>query len=222
MNDALGIPGDLQVWEFCHPLFRRGKPHLLASIRRKPTRQTGHEDGRFASLNEEQATPSSKAGWMHDLGPGPSRGHSQPKHIRVPRHRMYGLQDRPKEEETRQHIPSGSNRGPGGSENAGRSPPLDPLNRRSLPDPVVPLPSARSDLRQSPYRYELPQASAVEALSLRVSVLEDQVRQLADLLHSERVSHLRTSLDFTSYLSKIIEWTEARQRQSLASVSPSS
>ncbi|GMK54737.1 hypothetical protein CspeluHIS016_0113230 [Cutaneotrichosporon spelunceum] len=39
---------DPQAWEFRHPLFRRGEPHLLASIKRKSNRQ-----------NQDNAPPSS-------------------------------------------------------------------------------------------------------------------------------------------------------------------
>ena len=193
------------MWEFCHPLFRRGEPHLLASMKRKSTRPTGQEDEHFASSIEEQATPSAKAGWMHDASPGPLRAHSQPKDNRVSRRQIY-------EEETQRHAPTGSTHDSAGAAFIGRPPPLDPINKRSRPDPIATLPSARTDLRHSPYGSQASQLSGAEALSFRVSVLEDQIQQLADLLHNERIDHLRSSLDLTSYLSRMNEWTEARQR----------
>ncbi|WWD03545.1 hypothetical protein V865_001598 [Kwoniella europaea PYCC6329] len=55
VNDIYTTSVDPQAWEFRHSLFRRGEPHLLASIKRKSSRPSAHDGGQPISPTEETA-----------------------------------------------------------------------------------------------------------------------------------------------------------------------
>nr|XP_019003326.1 uncharacterized protein I203_04364 [Kwoniella mangroviensis CBS 8507]OCF66787.1 hypothetical protein I203_04364 [Kwoniella mangroviensis CBS 8507] len=70
VNDIYTTSVDPQAWEFRHNLFRRGEPHLLASIKRKSSRPSVHDGGQPISPTEETAELSRPvAGWMRDVPP---------------------------------------------------------------------------------------------------------------------------------------------------------
>ncbi|WVQ67087.1 uncharacterized protein L199_005281 [Kwoniella botswanensis] len=70
VNDIYTTSVDPQAWEFRHNLFRRGEPHLLASIKRKSSRPSAHDGGQPISPTGETAELSRPAaGWMRDVPP---------------------------------------------------------------------------------------------------------------------------------------------------------
>ncbi|ORY26717.1 HSF-type DNA-binding-domain-containing protein, partial [Naematelia encephala] len=63
VNDLQATTSDPQAWEFRHPLFRRGEPHLLASIKRKSTRPNASDT---THSPPEDDGKGGIAGWMSD------------------------------------------------------------------------------------------------------------------------------------------------------------
>nr|XP_019044244.1 hypothetical protein I302_07527 [Kwoniella bestiolae CBS 10118]OCF23174.1 hypothetical protein I302_07527 [Kwoniella bestiolae CBS 10118] len=84
VNDIYTTSVDPQAWEFRHSLFRRGEPHLLASIKRKSSRPSAHEGGQPISPTEETAELGRPiAGWMRDAPP-PPQGNPQALRLSSP------------------------------------------------------------------------------------------------------------------------------------------
>ncbi|RXK37767.1 hypothetical protein M231_04923 [Tremella mesenterica] len=217
VNDVFATTSDPQAWEFRHPLFRRGEPHLLASIKRKSTRPN-HAD-KEATSPEEAETPRAVAGWMRererDRAPG-WRSSPPPQEYAG---RVYGYNMQTGE--TVVPRPSEPNRGPS-SLSLDSHPPLSASLRqqqseapRYHPDPNrPPLPPQHfAGFPESPYYPQPPTShpSPAEALVAQVTSLEDRVMRLTELLNRERVDHARSSLDFASYLSKIAGWIGVQQ-----------
>lgn len=70
VNDMYASSSDPQAWEFRHPLFRRGEPQLLASIKRKSTRTSAADSGHTAhSEADELERPGPTPAWMRDHMP---------------------------------------------------------------------------------------------------------------------------------------------------------
>ncbi|ORX40677.1 hypothetical protein BD324DRAFT_15378 [Kockovaella imperatae] len=79
VNDLFATTSDPGAWEFRHPLFRRGEPHLLASIKRKTTRPTT-ADGPNSPPDDSDTGSRAVAGWMLDSpavsAPRPGSSHA--------------------------------------------------------------------------------------------------------------------------------------------------
>jgi len=215
VNDLLATTTDPGAWEFRHPLFRRGEPQLLASIKRKTTRNATQEGSvPLASPIEEYDQAKAMAGWMRDAHHGGSnRGNSPPRDRealmltsvrRAPGYEKLSL--------------SGSSQAesPPASGHYGAPPNLVriPLSMDTSPQPRHQShpshPAATAHFSQagfsgSPY-YPQPQPSPVDMLSGQVAALEDRVQRLTDTLSTERVDNVRSHLDLTSYLLQLSGW----------------
>lgn len=80
---------------------------------------------------------------------------------------------------------------------------------KSHPDPNRPTLSGtrHAVLPESPFYPQQAHPSPVAALSDQVAMLEDRVQRLTELLNAERIDHTRGSLDLTSYLMQVLDWT---------------
>ena len=236
VNDLFATTTDPGAWEFRHPLFRRGEPQLLASIKRKTTRPSNADGGALASPTEEYDQNRAMAGWMRESG-GPNMGgggyrNSPPrdKPMGGPppqgRPKVYGYNAQTGETITPRHPGEGPRPtsrghqwdGPPGHSSRMTMPPPPPgiehgAQQRYHPEASRPSLSSRFaplGYPDSPYHPQ-PHHSPTEALSTQVATLEDRVQRLAEVLNGERLDNIRSNLDFTSYLLQLIGWLDDKQ-----------
>ncbi|KLT38764.1 hypothetical protein CC85DRAFT_289209 [Cutaneotrichosporon oleaginosum] len=173
---------DPQAWEFRHPLFRRGEPHLLASIKRKSNRQ--NQDVPHSSThpttspNEDETKPIV---WN-------STAHAVPRYSPPTRDypssaRSYFGQPRPPSREFDANLPS-----------MGTTSSLPPHGRQYHSESSV----TRSETA-------FPQANSSrlgvnDTLSNQVSSLQDTVNRLHHALGTERADNARNNMELTSIL----------------------
>ncbi|WWC71923.1 uncharacterized protein I206_105882 [Kwoniella pini CBS 10737] len=233
VNDIYTTTIDPQAWEFRHSLFRRGEPHLLASIKRKSSRPSANDGGQPISPTED-VTELVKpvAGWMRDM-PGQSGPlTSQPNVLRLAsppqgqRSIVYPYSG-PNEDsrptttgglwESRQ--PSSHGNGPPPLSSNRMPPPLqDQTNLRDQshiprfhPDSARPPLSGQRFLPtggfpDSPYYSQRGEPPSVEALYCQITALEDKLQKMTEVLNHDRIEHVRYNLDFTSYLLQMSGW----------------
>lgn len=216
-------------------MFRRGEPHLLASIKRKTTRPSNADEGRpLVSPTEELDGPKMVAGWMNHGSTYPQtsfRTNSPPpRDIPAPGSRSHGFgwdsrSGDPPRGVHDERRPSSKGYPWETSQLAARMPrPPEPQRY----DPSRPsLPAQRyapPGYPDSPF-YPQPQHSPVDALSGQVATLEDRVQRLTETLNAERIDNVRSNIDFTSYLLQLTGWVgegkgECRRRGSCSRAAP--
>ncbi|OCF38148.1 hypothetical protein I316_00372 [Kwoniella heveanensis BCC8398] len=226
VNDIYSTSTDPQAWEFRHSLFRRGEPHLLASIKRKSSRPSTHDGAQPISPTEEPPdAPKPVAGWMREGGPAAFRLTSPPPGPRVifP----YQNQNHNQNEGPRPASRGGlwESRQPGPPHSAQQqqrmlppdTQPPQPQSQqpRFHPDPTRPPLSAQRFLPPAyPDGALCPPPSQVvsgDSLAGQVTVLEEKVQKLTEILNNDRVEHVRSNLDFTSYLLQMVGWAAGDQ-----------
>ncbi|WVF73027.1 hypothetical protein IAT40_007845 [Kwoniella sp. CBS 6097] len=234
VNDIYSTSTDPQAWEFRHSLFRKGEPHLLASIKRKSSRPSAHDGAQPISPTEEPPdAPKPVAGWMREAGPAAFRLTSPPHGPRVvfpypnQNHNQNQVEDpRPASRgglwESRQPGP------PYPTQQQQRMPPPDaqpvppgqsaqPQHQqpRFHPDPNRPPLSAQRFLPpafpEGPLFAQSSLASPAESLSSQVTILEEKLQKLTEILNNDRVEHVRSNIDFTSYLLQMVGWAAGDQ-----------
>nr|ODO00462.1 hypothetical protein L204_02456 [Cryptococcus depauperatus CBS 7855] len=196
VNDIYSTTTDPQAWEFRHSLFRRGEPLLLPSIKRKSSRPT--HDGLSLTSPTEDPPDMSKAvaGWMRDPYRTVSSPHSQQSSFYPYNDLGARKDDRP---------PS---RGGMWERQPRMLPPSDtPPPVRFHPDPSrPPLPAQRYHPMGYPESPIYGQSPMMDSLLAQVAMLEERVQRLQEVLNNDRVEHVRSSLDFTSYLLQMVGW----------------
>ncbi|WVO12463.1 hypothetical protein L204_100062 [Cryptococcus depauperatus] len=179
-----------------HSLFRRGEPLLLPSIKRKSSRPT--HDGLSLTSPTEDPPDMSKAvaGWMRDPYRTVSSPHSQQSSFYPYNDLGARKDDRP---------PS---RGGMWERQPRMLPPSDtPPPVRFHPDPSrPPLPAQRYHPMGYPESPIYGQSPMMDSLLAQVAMLEERVQRLQEVLNNDRVEHVRSSLDFTSYLLQMVGW----------------
>lgn len=213
VNDLFATTSDPQAWEFRHPLFRRGEPHLLASIKRKSARPTNTEAGQATSPTDD---PNEKvAGWMRpDLPYGST--HSPP---REPPSRVYGYNLQTGEtvlprgvDSQHRPISRGRSEFPGhhASTSVSSRSTYTPMTRFH-PDPgLQPLQGQRYGSYSDSNLYG---QSAMGDAHPQVAVLEDQVRRLSAAVNEERAENARNHLNTTSYMLQMLDWISGQTRE---------
>ncbi|KAK4687929.1 hypothetical protein P7C73_g2191, partial [Tremellales sp. Uapishka_1] len=210
VNDLFqSTAGDPQAWEFRHPLFRRGEPHLLASIKRKTTRGTNQADA-LASPTDDQPDPAPKAvaGWMKEPGQASFRVSSPPRDFGRPYPPREVEREMARERE-REDRPTSSGYW---SEPRPQLQPIRPHEgRRVHPDPArPPLSSHRYGMAasypDSPYYPQPSVPSPVEAFSTQIASLEEKLERLSSILNAERLEHVKGNLELTSSVLQMVGW----------------
>ncbi|WWC64681.1 uncharacterized protein I303_107292 [Kwoniella dejecticola CBS 10117] len=230
VNDIYTTTIDPQAWEFRHSLFRRGEPHLLASIKRKSSRPSAHDGGQPISPTEDMAELAKPvAGWMRDMPGQAGPPSSQPNVLRLASppqaQRNIVFPYSGPNEDNRPTTTAGlwesrqpSSHGNGPPPMTIRMPP--PLSDRPPqpqsqvpryhPDPSRPPLSAQRFLppnfSDSPYYPSRSDPVSVESLSNQVIVLEERLQRITEVLNHDRIEHVRYNLDFTSYLLQMVGW----------------
>ena len=219
-NDLYASTADPGAWEFRHPLFRRGEPLLLASIKRKTTPQSAQDGPQAASPTEDFETRT-VAGWMREP---PQHAISPPKETSMSsRPRVYGYNIQtgesitPGRPDDRPNPSRGSGWGSSIPQPSGRMPP--PVNAMRF-HPESSRPFSSSYRQQPPVYgesglYPQPQLSPVDPLSGRLTALEDLVQRLVESLHNERVERVRSRIDYNSHLMQLTKWIADPTRKSL-------
>lgn len=208
MNDLYATSNDPLAWEFRHPLFRQGEPHLLASIKRKTTRPP--TEGISPS---DEMSDRAVAGWMRDdpYGPGssPTLNALPPQSSGRLRPEVFGFNL--KTGETIQARPYEMTARPASKAfvadllRPATEPGSEPRKYHPRPPPSqarsVPAPNTITDTGQ--YPQPIP---PVAALTSQVAFLEERVAKLSETLSLERVESVRTHMDLLSYVMSITEW----------------
>lgn len=210
MNDLFATTSDPQAWEFRHPLFRRGEPHLLASIKRKSARPAHAEAGSATSPTDD---PGERiAGWMRPDRPYATAA-SPPRDSQGARVFGYNLQTGetvlPRNPIDSQHRPTSRGRW----DLAGHQPSASVSSRstdtpltRYHPDPSRPiLGTQRYGAHSDPSFFPATERSAADP-TRQLAALEDQVRKLTAVLNGERVDNARSHLNATSYMLQMLDW----------------
>lgn len=217
MNDLFATTSDPQAWEFRHPLFRRGEPHLLASIKRKSARPTLAEPGSATSPTDD---PNEKvAGWMRPDKPyGPPSSPPRDPHARVFGYNLNtGETVLPSTIDSR-HRPVSRGRWdvPNHQTTASVSSRSTdtPLNRFHPDSTRPPFPQQQryGSYPDSSY-YPPPDRSAPTDIQPHVTMLEDQVRRLTTTLNEERADNARSHLNTTSYMLQMLDWISGQIRE---------
>jgi hypothetical protein len=212
VNDMYATSSDPQAWEFRHPLFRRGEPHLLAQIKRKSTRPSQAEGSVVSPTDETSDTTRAVAGWMRDAGNTSMRVNSPPREVIRPP--VYGhnlltgetIQPRQVEEtRTPAHTFWDNSRPPNTAMSTGRIPEPPP---RFHPDPSRPPLTAQryvaAPYPESPYYPQPQQPSPVSSLSSQVAFLEERTQRLSELINTERIQHVRSSLETNTAMMTLV------------------
>lgn len=217
VNDLFATTSDPQAWEFRHPLFRRGEPHLLASIKRKSARPTLAESGTATSPTED--SNEKVAGWMRPEKPyGPPSSPPRDPHARVHGYNLNnGETVLPSTIDNRNRPVSrgrweASNHHPTASASS-RSTDA-PLNRYH-PDHSrgpFPPPQRYGSYPDSTY-YSQADRSVPPDVQPHVALLEDQVRRLTATLNEERADNARSHLNTTSYMLQMLDWISGQTRE---------
>jgi hypothetical protein len=175
---------DPQAWEFRHPLFRRGEPHLLASIKRKSNRanqdSVPHASGTqpTTSPNEDEAKPLV---WNSSTHAVPR--YSPPSRDYPSTSRSYYGQPRPPSREFDNNPPS-----------IGTSSAVPPHNRQYHSESSI----TRSDAGF--HHANSSRLPANDTLSSTVSTLQDTVNRLHHALTTERADNARNNTELTNIL----------------------
>ncbi|WVR00209.1 hypothetical protein IAU59_007351 [Kwoniella sp. CBS 9459] len=224
VNDIYSTSTDPQAWEFRHSLFRKGEPHLLASIKRKSSRPSAQEGGQPISPTEEAPdAPKPVAGWMREAGPPAFRLASPPHGPRVafPHPNQIHTQNEDSRPASRGGLWESRQPGPPLPIQQQRMPPPEaqpqtqaqpqqpqPQVPRFHPDPSRPPLSAQRFLPPAYPEGSLysqpPQTPSADALSRQVAALEEKLQKLTEILNNDRVEHIRSNIDFTSYLLQMV------------------
>lgn len=223
VNDLYASSADPQAWEFRHPLFRRGEPHLLASIKRKSTRPNASTEPSATSPIEEDG-PRHPVGWAqhaaHPAGPSVTQRLSPPL------------------EQPRRPSVFGWNVGPSGMLQHAQSVPdihehVRPPSAGKFWDSSARATQANR-IVSHPYhgdaRPPLPHAHTLQAIpentlsastpprpwTDRVSALELKVERLTETIGRERVQHARQQLDFVAFLQQQSAWLGSQRAPTAA------
>ncbi|BEJ11343.1 hypothetical protein CspHIS471_0107650 [Cutaneotrichosporon sp. HIS471] len=173
---------DPQAWEFRHPLFRRGEPHLLASIKRKSNRQNQDNVAPSSAIhpttspNEDESKPimwNSTAHAVPRYSP-PSRDYPSTS-------RSYYGQPRPPSREFDTNPPA---LGAGSS--------IPPHNRQYHSESSV----TRSDAAF--HQANSSRLGANDSLGNPLSTLQDTVNRLHHALNTERADNTRNNMELTT------------------------
>lgn len=218
VNDLFATTSDPGAWEFRHPLFRRGEPHLLASIKRKTTRPSTTDAGPGSPTDEDVPRPI--AGWMRDtLGQNSQQDSvstNSPLPAFDPPPRPFGLprdsvQTRTPNSlivEQRPWSRDGQWDNQGGQTTRMPPPPIHPpassdsghSSHRYHPDPPRRFSTERTPVPYTETYYPQPQHSPIDTLTNQVATLEDKVQRLSHMISYERLANVRSNLDLSSYL----------------------
>ncbi|KAK8853152.1 hypothetical protein IAR55_003853 [Kwoniella newhampshirensis] len=224
VNDIYSTTTDPQSWEFRHSLFRKGEPHLLASIKRKSSRPSAQETGQLSPTEEAHDPSRPLAGWMSESDQATFRLTS-PRRSRRGESYSYGGEAPPHSARSEDDS-SISRGGPWESRQPGLPQPLSsqagfppppPLSDMQLHPPRFHpesggLPIGASHRVVSPGYPESPlypppiQASSMDAAPGYVAFLEEKIQRLAELVNEERIEQVRNRLDTTSYLLQLAGW----------------
>ncbi|EAL19201.1 hypothetical protein CNBH3000 [Cryptococcus deneoformans B-3501A] len=222
VNDIYSTSTDPQAWEFRHSLFRRGEAHLLPSIKRKSSRPSAPDGSNTVTSPTDELPPSTSnpikpvAGWMRDAVPVPYRMPSPPHiHGQPQRSATYPYSDG---FATRKDDGRSPTRGmawdPLPAVQRMPPPPDNQIPIRYHPDPNRPVLTTQRFYHpgypESPL-YGPAHSPSAETLLNQMSVLEDKVQKLTDVLNNDRIEHVRNNLDFTSYLLQMIGWAAGDQ-----------
>jgi len=180
--------------------------------------QTVQEDpadcNSFNKVREvEGAGPEPWPGWMCDRGQPPVRITPPPRDGRAPRVNLYGASPQTGETigERPVELEGGAAHGehwetPHEAMPSARLPPMKsalPKSHRSNPDRCMAPPIARPGMtpgypESSSYSRRSSVSTPANPVQHRISVLESRLRHLTDLLHTERIDHVRSNLDFNT------------------------
>jgi hypothetical protein len=229
VNDLFATTTDPLAWEFRHNLFRRGEPHLLASIKRKSARPTQSDLPPSGSPpDDDEYLIRGSAGWMRDPGSQASRSSVRavsPYRDSSGRPLVYGhnaLTGDTVVARTREDDRQGGrgywDRHPqptGGISASPRSSHVEPHQTRYHPDPGRASSSTARYVRDYPpenvYQSPSTSSSAVAALSNQLVFLEDRVIRLTEVLNTERLEGTRNTLEMVSYLLQLLGWIGSAQ-----------
>lgn len=182
---------DPQAWEFRHPLFRRGEPQLLVSIKRKSNRQN-QDNIPHTSANHSTTSPNdedSKPSMWTTAAALPVARYSPPSREYAPTSRPYYAQPRPPSREFDSNNQSPMSVGVPSSH--GRQYPHEsPVTRSEAPYPPS---SSRAPTN-------------IDTLSGQLATLQDTVNRLYHTINTERAENARTNLELTSHLLHQNQW----------------
>jgi hypothetical protein len=224
---------DPSAWEFRHPLFRRGEQHLLASIKRKPTRPTALSDAPPLSSPTDEYDPR-HAGWLGSSRPAYSNlpiplimdrglepagydwnvktGEALTARIPGDRSPMLSMDDR-----DGLSIPASMAVSTGSSR--ATLPPDNSLNFRPPSSrPAVSLPYIRSSYRsRSSDDHANPNHQAhllPNSIDERLGRLEEKVQRLNQAITMDRRDQVRGDLSFSIHLLQMTGWLASGNRES--------
>jgi hypothetical protein len=219
VNDLYATSSDPNAWEFRHPLFRQGEPHLLASIKRKSTRTNTHDGHSLVSPSDEVSEARAMAGWMRDPAATASAAAQSQMVVagppREPTRQVFGydirtgvtIESRKYETtaraSTRDYFETVRRDGRDGRVVSLNTPEGDSRGGRGHPPPAAPP--------YGDYLYPQPTGShypplAPETLTAQVAQLQDEVVRLRDRAAQARADGARREMDAITHTIKLTTW----------------